>query len=304
MKSIGFEQYGESTVLDERDIARPIPKEQQLVIETLFAAVNVYDVEVRRGDFAASPLEKWYVPGNEVVGKIVEKGRAVEAFSVGDIVIAKTARGGYAEYVAANQSHVFLKPAHMSNEQAASFSHTAVTAYWALHGFAKAQRGETVAILGASGSVGSFAIQLAKANGLHVIAVASAKNEAYVRDLGADDFVDYRKIDATFDLTADIVLDASLLGKGGAAGVRYAKDGARFIGLTGLPEQTRPLQWIDGQRTKDMTDKEAMTALEHIPLRLRTPVILPFTAAGAREAHDMLMAGTHDGKVLLRVRES
>nr|WP_239584665.1 zinc-binding dehydrogenase [Kurthia huakuii] len=192
----------------------------------------------------------------------------------------------------------------MSNEQAASFSHTAVTAYWALHGFAKAQRGETVAILGASGSVGSFAIQLAKANGLHVIAVASAKNEAYVRDLGADDFVDYRKIDATFDLTADIVLDASLLGKGGAAGVRYAKDGARFIGLTGLPEQTRPLQWIDGQRTKDMTDKEAMTALEHIPLRLRTPVILPFTAAGAREAHDMLMAGTHDGKVLLRVRES
>lgn len=304
MKSIGFEQYGESTVLDERDIARPIPKEQQLVIETLFAAVNVYDVEVRRGDFAASPLEKWYVPGNEVVGKIVEKGRAVEAFSVGDIVIAKTARGGYAEYVAAGQSHVFLKPAHMSNEQAASFSHTAVTAYWALHGFAKAQRGETVAILGASGSVGSFAIQLAKANGLHVIAVASAKNEAYVRDLGADDFVDYRKIDATFDLTADIVLDASLLGKGGAAGVRYAKDGARFIGLTGLPEQTRPLQWIDGQRTKDMTDKEAMTALEHIPLRLRTPVILPFTAAGAREAHDMLMAGTHDGKVLLRVRES
>ncbi|MBM7699646.1 NADP-dependent oxidoreductase [Kurthia huakuii] len=304
MKSIGFEQYGESTVLHERDIARPIPKEQQLVIETLFAAVNVYDVEVRRGDFAASPLEKWYVPGNEVVGKIVEKGRAVEAFSVGDIVIAKTARGGYAEYVAANQSHVFLKPAHMSNEQAASFSHTAVTAYWALHGFAKAQRGETVAILGASGSVGSFAIQLAKANGLHVIAVASAKNEAYVRDLGADDFVDYRKIDATFDLTADIVLDASLLGKGGAAGVRYAKDGARFIGLTGLPEQTRPLQWIDGQRTKDMTDKEAMTALEHIPLRLRTPVILPFTAAGAREAHDMLMAGTHDGKVLLRVRES
>lgn len=304
MKSIGFEQYGESTVLNERDIARPIPKEQQLVIETLFAAVNVYDVEVRRGDFAASPLEKWYVPGNEVVGKIVEKGRAVEAFSVGDIVIAKTARGGYAEYVAAGQSHVFLKPAHMSNEQAASFSHTAVTAYWALHGFAKAQRGETVAILGASGSVGSFAIQLAKANGLHVIAVASAKNEAYVRDLGADDFVDYRKIDATFDLTADIVLDASLLGKGGAAGVRYAKDGARFIGLTGLPEQTRPLQWIDGQRTKDMTDKEAMTALEHIPLRLRTPVILPFTAAGAREAHDMLMAGTHDGKVLLRVRES
>lgn len=304
MKSIGFEQYGESTVLDERDIARPIPKEQQLVIETLFAAVNVYDVEVRRGDFAASPLEKWYVPGNEVVGKIVEKGRAVEAFSVGDIVIAKTARGGYAEYVAAGQSHVFLKPAHMSNEQAASFSHTAVTAYWALHGFAKAQRGETVAVLGASGSVGSFAIQLAKANGLHVIAVASAKNEDYVRDLGADDFVDYRKIDATFDLTADIVLDASLLGKGGAAGVRYAKDGARFIGLTGLPEQTRPLQWIDGQRTKNMTDKEAMTALEHIPLRLRTPVILPFTAAGAREAHDMLMAGTHDGKVLLRVRES
>lgn len=304
MKSIGFEQYGESTVLDERDIARPIPKEQQLVIETLFAAVNVYDVEVRRGDFAASPLEKWYVPGNEVVGKIVEKGRAVEAFSVGDIVIAKTARGGYAEYVAAGQSHVFLKPAHMSNEQAASFSHTAVTAYWALHGFAKAQRGETVAILGASGSVGSFAIQLAKANGLHVIAVASAKNEDYVRDLGADDFVDYRKIDATFDLTADIVLDASLLGKGGAAGVRYAKDGARFIGLTGLPEQTRPLQWIDGQRTTDMTDKEAMAALEHIPLRLRKPVILPFTAAGAREAHDMLMAGTHDGKVLLRVRES
>ena len=304
MKTIGFDHYGESAVLKARDIARPLPNEQQLVIETFFAAVNVYDVEVRRGDFASKPLEKWYVPGNEVVGKIVGKGQAVEAFSIGDIVIAKTSRGGYADYVVANQNHTFLKPAYMSNEQAASFSHTAVTAYWALHGFANAQRGETIAILGASGGVGSFAIQLAKVLGLHVIAVASAKNEAYVRDLGADEFVDYRKTHDTFDGTADIVLDASLLGKGGAAGVRYAKDGARFIGLTGLPEQTRPLEWIDGQRTKDMSDKEAMTALEKIPLRLRPPMILPFTVAGAREAHDMLVAGTHKGKVLLRVRES
>ncbi len=140
--------------------------------------------------------------------------------------------------------------------------------------------------------------------GLHIIAVASARNEAYVRGLGADDFADYHQDEAAFDGIADIIIDASLLGKGGQAGIRYAKDGARFVGLTGLPHTTRSVQLIDGQRTKDMTDKEAMDALIDLPLQVREPVVLPFTATGAREAHDMLMAGNHDGKVLLQVRES
>lgn len=304
MKVIGFETYGDASVLEERDIAVPVPKEKQVLVETLYTAVNVYDVEVRRGDFANTPLTQFYVPGNEVVGRIVAVGQAVTAFSIDDIVIAKTARNGYGEYVAAGQSHTFLKPEYLTTAQAASFSHTAVTAYWALHGFAKAQQGETVAILGASGSVGSFAIQLAKEMGLHIIAVASARNEAYVRGLGADDFVDYHQDEAAFDGIADIIIDASLLGKGGQAGIRYAKDGARFVGLTGLPDTTRSVQLIDGQRTKDMTDKEAMDALIDLPLQVREPVVLPFTATGAREAHDMLVAGNHDGKVLLQVRES
>lgn len=131
MKVIGFETYGDASVLEERDIAVPMQKDKQVLVETLYTAVNVYDVEVRRGDFANEPLTQFYVPGNEVVGRVVAVGQAVTAFSIGDMVIAKTARNGYGEYVVAGQSHTFLKPAHLTTAQAASFSHTAVTAYWA-----------------------------------------------------------------------------------------------------------------------------------------------------------------------------
>lgn len=74
MKVIGFETYGDASVLEERDIAVPVPKEKQVLVETLYTAVNVYDVEVRRGDFANTPLTQFYVPGNEVVGRVVAVG--------------------------------------------------------------------------------------------------------------------------------------------------------------------------------------------------------------------------------------
>lgn len=307
MKAIGFQQYGDASVLEERDVAIPVPKDKQVLVETCYIAVNVYDAEVRSGAMHQKPLEQFYIPGNEVVGKVVQIGIAEEQFKVGDIVIGKVGKGGYAKYVAVGQSHTFLKPDNMPFELAASFSHTAVTAYWALKGMAHAEEGENVAIVGASGSVGSFAIQLAKRMGLHVLAVASAKNKDYVMSLGADHFVDYHTDDATFDEQADIIIDASLLGRGGEQAVRYAKDGARFIGLTGLPETTRNVQLIDGQRTKEMTDGEAMSYLlgeqASAPLQMRAPTIFPFTAEGARAAHEAIESGHHDGKLLLKVRE-
>lgn len=307
MKAIGFEQYGDVTVLKEKDMPIPIPKEKQVLVETAYIAVNVYDAQVRRGMIHQKPLEQFYVPGNEVVGKVVQIGIAEEQFKVGDIVIGKTGKGGYAKYVAVGQNHTFLKPDNMSLELAASFSHTAVTAYWALKGMAQVEEGENIAIIGAAGSVGSFAVQLAKRMGLHVLAVASAKNEDYVKSLGADYFVDYHTDDATFDEQADIIIDASLLGRGGEKAVRYAKDGARFVGLNRLPKTTRDIQLIEGQRTEEMTDGEAMSYLLDLqtmaPLKMRAPTIFPFSAEGARAAHTAIESGHHDGKLLLKVRD-
>lgn len=307
MKAIGFEQYGDVSVLCEKDLAIPVPKEKQVLVETAYIAVNVYDAGVRSGMLHQKPLETFYVPGNEIVGKVVQVGISEEQFKVGDIVIGKTGKGGYAKYVAVGQNHTFLKPDNLSLAHAASFSHTAVTAYWALKGMAKAEAGENVAIIGASGSVGSFAVQLAKRMGLHVLAVASAKNEEYVMSLGADHFVDYHTDDATFDEQVDIIIDASLLGRGGKQALRYAKEGARFVGLTRLPETTKPIQLIDGQRTKEMTDGEGMSYLleqqARAPLYMREPMIFPFTQAGARAAHEAIESGHHDGKLLLKVRE-
>lgn len=170
------------------------------------------------------PLEFPIIPGSDIVGEVTEVGSKVKNYAVGDVVIGHPAIGGYSEYVATPSYNVVKKPEEMSLEEAAGLSSVGITAYYALQ-LAKLKKGEKIIILGASGAVGSIAVQIAKEKGYKVIGVASSKNVDYVSALGADRVLSYDKDDLSKVLhnKVNVVLDTSFGGKAAAEGLQYVK---------------------------------------------------------------------------------
>jgi len=147
--------------------------------------------------------------GTEVSGEVESVGKDVTKFKQGDQVFADVKYGGYAEYVACPEQRVALKPANMSHEEAATISFAGVTALVFLRDFGKIQNGLKVLINGASGGMGTYAVQLAKHFGTHVTTVCSTANLEMVKSLGADEAIDYRKEDFTkTGHTYDLIFDA------------------------------------------------------------------------------------------------
>lgn len=309
MKVIGYSTYGQADVLTEKDVDMPVVHAKDVLLKTMYTSVHPVDALARSGGLAGGqPLQQFIVPGTEVLGEVVEMGEDVHDFAVGDIVIGKGSRGGYAEYVKVREAKVFRKPKNMTDEAAASFSAVANTAYYSLFDFGQIQAGETIAILGASGGVGSIAIQIAKHEGLHVIAIASEKNKEYVLGLGADEFADYRQPEQLVALAnrADIVVDASLFASSVDAGLAIVKDGGRYVTLTRSPQPpaNKTVHIMDMRRTADMTDKKAMAYLTNVheqqPFHVKPTAVFPFTAEGAKEAHTALEGGKLSKKILLK----
>lgn len=310
MKALGYNHYGKPDVFEEVTMPTPTVGTDEVLLKTQFVSVHPVDALIRSGGFSGGhALNQPLIPGSEVLGEIVELGTDVQGFAKGDIVIGKPGRAGYADYVVVHQSKVFHKPKDMPNEAAAGFSGVGNTAYYTLFDFGNIQAGETITILGASGGVGSIAIQIAKNEGLHVIAVASEKNKQYVLQLGADEFVDYKQpsqLEAIHD-RADIVIDASLFASSAESGLALVKDGGRYVTLTRSPEAPtgKQIDIIDMRRTPDMTDKKAMdylTALhEKHPVHVKPTALFPFSVEGVVAAHTALEDGNLSKKILLRI---
>lgn len=312
MKVLGYENYGTPNVFIEKEMPLPTVGADDILLKTKYASVHPVDTIIRGGGFSGGQaLRGFLVPGSEVLGEIIDLGSNVQGFTKGDIVIGKPGSGGYSEYVKVDQSKVFHKPQNMPDELAAGFPAVGITAYYTLFGFGNIQAGETITILGASGGVGSIAIQIAKNEGLHVIAVASEKNKDYVLNLGADEFADYSEPAqlAAINDRADIVIDASLFASSAEAGLALVKDGGRYVTLTSSPKAPaqKNIRIIDMRRTPDMVDKKAMdylTALhEKQPLQVKPTASFPFSIEGVIEAHTTLEEGSLSKKILLEVGE-
>jgi NADPH:quinone reductase-like Zn-dependent oxidoreductase len=215
MKAVVYTNYGSPDVLEIRDVKKPVPNDDQVLIKVRAASVNPLDWHFIEGTpyimrAMGVGLRKPKVPrlGVDMAGQVEAVGKNVTQFKPGDEVFGgKT--GAFAEYVCARADRaVVLKPANLTFEQAASVPIAAITALQGLRDKGKIQPGQKVLINGASGGVGTFAVQIAKSFGAEVTGVCSTRNLDLVRSLGADHVIDYTKDDFTKgEQRYDLILD-------------------------------------------------------------------------------------------------
>ena len=221
MKAIVYCDYGSPDVLRIETIAKPVPNDDQVLIKVRAASINPLDWHFMRGTPYVGRVmgmglrkPKDTRLGVDVAGRVEAVGRNVTQFKPGDEVFG-AAHGAFAEYACASEKRVVIKPGNLTSEQAASIPIAGVTALQGLRDRGKVQPGQRILINGASGGVGTFAVQIAKSFGAHVTGVCSTRNVAMVRALGADRVIDYTKEDFTragerYDLILDNVGNHSL----------------------------------------------------------------------------------------------
>lgn len=203
MKAIVYHNYGSPDVLKLEEVEKPAPQDNEVLVKVHAASVNAADWHIMRGKPFLVRLmgfgllkPKHKILGSDIAGRVEAVGRNVKQFQPGDEVFGSI-RGGFAEYVCAREDALVLKPANISFEEAAAVPIAAVTALQGLRDKGQIQPGQKVLINGASGGVGTFAVQIAKAFGAEVTAVCSTRNVDQARSIGADQVIDYTREDFT-----------------------------------------------------------------------------------------------------------
>ncbi len=240
MKVFMVKRYGKKEKLHLAEIAEPVVKENDVLVQVHSAGVNLLDSKIKTGAFKLIlPYKTPLIIGHDVAGVVAEVGSKVQNFKVGDEVYARPADhriGTFAEYISINEKDVAIKPKKLSMEEAASIPLVGLTAWQALIEKANLQKGQKVFIQAGSGGVGTFAIQLAKYLGATVATTTSAANSDLVKGLGADIVIDYKKEDfETILKDYDVVLnsqDTKTLEKS----LKILKPGGKVISISGPPD--------------------------------------------------------------------
>jgi len=221
LKAIRYYKYGSPDVLQLEDVEKPTPNDDQVLIKVHTAAVNSFEHRsVRATPFLIRTSNGLLKPKNpklgaDIAGTVESVGKNVTQFKVGDEVFGDIGYGGYAEYVCSRESKIAHKPADVSFEHAAAVPMAALTSLQGLRDHAKLEAGQKVLVNGASGGVGTFAVQIAKYYGAEVTGVCSTRNLEMVRSIGADHVVDYTKEDFSkngqqYDLIFDVAANRSV----------------------------------------------------------------------------------------------
>jgi NADPH:quinone reductase-like Zn-dependent oxidoreductase len=216
VKAMVTTQYGPPEVLQLREIATPAPADDEVLIKLYASSVNPLDGFLIRGPLFFVPMigrllkPKHRIAGADIAGRVESVGRDVKQFRPGDEVFGASF-GGFAEYACAVENSLARKPANLSFAEAAAVPVAALTALQGLRDKGEIQRGQKVLIDGASGGVGTFAIQIAKSFGAEVTAVCSPRNVDIARSIGADHVIDYTREDFTHSgLRYDLILGANV----------------------------------------------------------------------------------------------
>lgn len=308
MKAVAMHAYGGPEVLKYEDAARPDPATGEVLVRVHAAAVNPVDWKVRAGHLRgflnySLPL----IPGWDLSGVVEATGAGVTDWKQGDAVYARPdlrRNGAYAEYIAVKASELGYKPRSIDHVQASAIPLACLTAWQALFDAGGLKAGQRVLIHAAAGGVGTFAVQLAKWKGAHVVGTASERNHAFLRELGADEVIDYTK--TNFEEVVrdvDVVLDTQAGQTRDRSWNVLKKDGI-LVSILGQPSPDDAAQ--HGVRAAGVFVEPNQAQLGEIAklvdsgkLRPIIETVLPL--AQAARAHEMNQTLHTRGKIVLQV---
>ncbi|TMD05974.1 MAG: NAD(P)-dependent alcohol dehydrogenase [Chloroflexi bacterium] len=325
MKAIAYQKYGSADVLEVKEVRKPDIESDRVLLRVRAASANPYDWHFMRGvpyiaRLMATGLRrpKHSVLGTDVAGEVEAVGNAVTRFRPGDEVFGFVGSGGFAEYVSAPEKLLAVKPANLSFQQAATVPLAAVTALQGLRDAGAIRSGQKVLIVGASGGVGTFAVQIAKWYGAEVTGVCSTRNLEMVRSIGADRVIDYTREDFTrtgqqYDLIFQLAGTASpsacrrALTAAGTLVLSSGDSPGRIIGPVGRIIKALLLSpFIGGQTMRPLIAKPSSADLQFLRELLEagriTPVIdRTYALSEAPDAIRYLETGHARGKVVISV---
>ena len=308
MKAIRIHEFGGPEVLKYEDAPRPEPNADEVLIKVFATSVNPVDWKIREGlrkeKFPTSfPL----IPGWDVSGEIEEVGSDIKNFRKGDEVYSRpdpTRNGAYAEYIVVKASQINLKPKSIDHEKAAAVPLAGLTAWQGLFDHGELQPGQKVLIHAASGGVGTFAVQFAKWKGAYVIGTTSEENIDFVKQLGADEVIDYKKEKFEDKLKdVDLVFD-TIGGDTQKRSLKVLKNGGRLI--TTLKPENQEEAKAKNIHIEGFTAQSYPEELEQIAQLIDEGKVKPVIAKvmpleQAAEAQKLSEQGHVRGKIVLQV---
>jgi len=306
MKAIQVHAYGGPDVLELEEVPRPQPAPDEVLVKVYASGVNPVDWKIRQG-YRQHPLP--FIPGWDVSGVVEEAGRNVTDFRTGDEVYGRpdTSRNGsYAEYITVKAIELGRKPTSIDHIRAAAIPLAGLTAWQALFEHAQLKKGQKLFIHGASGGVGTYAVELAKWKGAYVIGTASAQNLSFLKELGADEAVDYHTKNFEKQFTdIDVVFD-TIGGDTQKRSLQMLKPGGILVTTLKVEDEAAFKQ--KGVRITGMLTTSKKEDLEAIAQLVDDGFVKPIISKilpleAAEEAHRIIENGHVRGKIVLRVRE-
>lgn len=305
MKAVRIHEFGGPEVLKYEDIPEPRPGPGEIRIRIIAAGVNPMDWKIRKGIIGKVPLPM--IMGLDVAG-IVEMGQGGALFQPGDEVFAKVSigQGGYAEYTVVNSTQVAKKPKSIGFIESAAIPTAGLAAWQSLFDIAGLKKGQSVLIHGAAGGVGSFAVQFAKWKGAYIFGTASEKNEQFLKSIGADEFIDYKK-QRFEDVVGkvDVVLDTI----GGDTFERswgvLRPNGFLVSTVASIPEGAPEKYGVRAKTLIAQPDGEELAQIADVidEQQVKPIVTTVFPLSEAKKAHEMSESHHTRGKIVLKVAE-
>ena len=306
MKAIVINEYGDESVLKYEDVSKPEPQSDEVLVKIKIAAVNPVDWKIRDGMGEMFGLKLPLILGCEFSGTVESVGADVKNFKTDDEVFGylSSHQGGYAEYAAAGANEIAKKPDNIDFENAAAIPVGALTAWQAMFDTAELRSGQKILIHASAGGVGSMAVQLAKAKGAYVIGTASGENEQFVKDLGADEFINYKTQkfeDEAKDV--DVVLD-TIGGETQERSFQVLKKGGTLVTIVQPPSPELAEKYgVKAEMINMQPDADQLAQITELASegKLKTHVEKIFPFSEIKKAHELSEAGKTRGKIVLTV---
>jgi NADPH:quinone reductase-like Zn-dependent oxidoreductase len=314
MKAAVIRKFGAPDNISLEEVEIPEAGADEVRIKVAATSFNPVDASIRQGFMNnVFPVKFPFIPGIDAAGVVDEVGSSVTGFEIGDKVFGfldMTSNGAAAEYVTTKASNVTPAPTSISLQDSGSVPAVALTAWQGLFDLGKLEAGQRVFINGASGGVGSFAVQLAKWKGAYVIATGSERNHSLLSELGADEIIDYRKdsVQEKLNEKADVVLNLAPVHPEIVNKLLYAlKDGGIFVSST-APADPALAEQLGVQALRIYARQDAVQ-LKHIAELIDEGIVKPFISGRVpldqlAAVHQLQDAGQLHGKQLIVVNES